>query len=227
MNQLFQVNSVADDTIQAWRASIHQLNQPPASSIILRPLVADDAQLIDEMHQRLSPESLYYRYLQYRKPSRNEISHVCQLTPERGAGFVATLPADKAHNRGKIVGVAFYVREEAGRSHSAEPGILIEDRYQGLGIGRSLWRQLQDHARANHVRWLRVLFHPNNQRMRSLLQHSTLSYHAGSFEGLQEYLIALGTPAHSSRLPQMLATLAIAHVSDAADYQGLSTDALH
>jgi GNAT superfamily N-acetyltransferase len=116
------------------------------------------------MPQRLSPESVYYRYLQYRRPTLAEIAAVCQLAPERGAGFVATLPAEPT----TIVGVAYYVREAYTLEPTAEPGILVEDRFQAQGIGRRLWQQLQHHAQANGLRRLRVLPHPNNQRLARL-----------------------------------------------------------
>ncbi|MCB0084193.1 MAG: hypothetical protein KDE47_24810, partial [Caldilineaceae bacterium] len=109
--------------------------------VTVRPLQPADADSIFAMHERLSPESVYYRYLQYRRPTLAEIATVCHLAPERGAGFVAALPAEP----GTVVGVAYYVREAYTAEPTAEPGILVEDRFQAQGIGRRLWQQLQHH----------------------------------------------------------------------------------
>jgi hypothetical protein len=61
-------------------------------SIVVRPLVAADAELIDAMHQRLSPESVYYRYI-YTKKGYDYVnlatrSNVLSVTPN-GDGCAA------------------------------------------------------------------------------------------------------------------------------------------
>lgn len=91
---------------------------PETTGITIRPMQPDDANLLFAMHQRLSPESIYYRYLQYRRPTLVEIATICHLAPERGAGFVATLSAEPT----TIVGVAYYVRETYTPEPTAEPG---------------------------------------------------------------------------------------------------------
>lgn len=156
--------------------------------VTVRPLQHDDADLIFAMHQRLSPESVYSRYLQYRRPTLTEIATVCHLAPERGAGFVATLPAEPT----TIVGVAYYVREAYTAEPTAEPGILVEDRFQAQGIGRWLWQQLQQHAQMNGLRRLRVWAHPNNRQLARLVQGGGLPYRLQISGGLSEYLVDLG-----------------------------------
>ncbi len=175
-----------------WVAKQSPPNKP---TVTVRPIQPGDADLINEMHQRLSPDSIYYRYLQARIPSIAEIEQVCRLDPAKGAGFVATA------QRGAeiIVGVAYYVREPQAEGPTAEPGILIEDQFQGQGIGRRLWQQLHEHAKANQIRWLRVLFNPNNYRVLRLLQESGFAYQAQANWWLNEYLVALGEPPHQSR----------------------------
>ncbi|HMN30475.1 MAG TPA: GNAT family N-acetyltransferase, partial [Caldilineaceae bacterium] len=78
---------------------------------------------------------------------------------------------------------------------TAEPGILVEDRFQGQGIGRRLWRQLHDQARADRIAQLRVFLAPNNQPMLRLLQGSGFAYQARAHAGLSEYLVLLGEQA--------------------------------
>jgi L-amino acid N-acyltransferase YncA len=126
-----------------------------------------------------------------------DIERVCTLEAEKGAGFVATVQQEKEI----VVSVAYYVRETQNSHQTAEPGILVEDRYQGQGIGRRLWQQLHDHAKANQICQLRVFFEPSNQRMLRLLQGSGFAYQAKAFDGLNEYLVALGEqPYHVQAL---------------------------
>ncbi len=164
------------------------------SAVTVRPIQADDAGLLYAMHQRLSLDSIYYRYLQYRPPTLAELEQVCQLAPERGAGFVATVQQDDE----RVVGVAYYVREPQEQAPTAELGILVEDQFQGQGIGRRLWQRMQQHALRHTIRKLRVLFHPNNQRVARLVSSSGFAYQATRHSGLSEYLVALGESPRQS-----------------------------
>ncbi|MCX6046982.1 MAG: hypothetical protein NT075_17905 [Chloroflexi bacterium] len=76
---------------EQWRAVPMQQTQ---QGVTVRPIQPNDATLIHEMHQRLSPDSIYYRYLQPRMPSMAELEQICHLDPAKGAGFVATAQSD-------------------------------------------------------------------------------------------------------------------------------------
>jgi len=162
-----------------------------ATGVTVRPIQHNDANLIDEMHERLSSESVYYRYLQYRRPSLTELVAVCRLDPAKGAGFVAT-----RQDEGTVVGLAYYVREAQAEAPTAEPGILVEDRFQAQGIGRRLWQEVQHHARLAGIRWLRVWSHPGNQRLAQLVRGGGAPYTAQIHDGLSEYLVDLGEQPH-------------------------------
>lgn len=166
------------------------------NDVTIRSIQPDDAGLIYAMHQRLSPDSLYYRYLQVRKPTLDEIAAVCHLDPAKGAGFVATTQRSAEI----VVGIAYYVREAHTQQPTAEPGILVEDEFQGQGIGRMLWQQMQQHAMDNRIQRLRVLFHRTNQRLARLVQSGGLPYQAQASDGLSEYLVALGERARPTPL---------------------------
>lgn len=179
---------------QPWAAL-----QPTAedNGVIVRPMQPDDANLLFAMHQRLSPESIYYRYLQYRRPTLAEIATVCRLAPARGAGFVAITQEQPTTNASPIiVGMAYYVREAHALTPTAEPGILVEDRFQNQGIGRRLWQLIQHHAETAGVRRLRVWAHPHNQRLAQLVRGGGLPYQTKASDGLREYVVALREPPH-------------------------------
>lgn len=161
--------------------------QPNLTAIAVRPLQPDDVELIAAMHERLSPESIYSRYLQQRPPGSAEMAALGRLDPASGAGFVAT-----AQQRTEIVvGLAHYVREAQTELPIAEAGILVEDQFQGQRVGRILWQRLQQHAQAHQIHQLRVLLHPHNLRMQRLVQGGGLPYTARAQDGLYEYLVTL------------------------------------
>ena len=48
-------------------------------SVTIRPVQSEDLPLIQEMHQRLSPNSLYFRYLALSIPSAQDLEFQCSL----------------------------------------------------------------------------------------------------------------------------------------------------
>lgn len=167
--------------------------QPNWAAIAVRPLQPDDVERIVAMHGRLSPESIYDRYLQHRPPGLAEIAALARLDPSSGAGFVATVQ----QRTEIVVGLALYVREAQTERPTAEAGILVEDQFQGEGVGRILWQRLQQHAHAHQIHQLRVLLHPHNLRMLRLVQGGGLPYTAKAQDGLYEYLVGLEPGPHS------------------------------
>ncbi len=223
------MTTVMTTMTKQWRVRVAQ----PKTSV--RPICPTDAEMIHEMHQWLSPESLYYRYLQYRTPTLAEIEVVCRMRPETGAGFVASVQTSLQTNaqpnaqpnketpkgKEKIVGIAYYVIEAGEKQRTAEPGILIEDQFQGQGIGRRLWQRTQQHAKSNHVRWLRVLFHPSNQRMLRLMQSIDLPHQARYTGGLSEYLVSLGERASPLPIQRVMGKFGGPLIAKEVNYQSL------
>lgn len=78
--------------------------------------------------------------------------------------LVALDPADS----GEIVAVVRFAREAGG--DRAEYAALVEDRWQGRGLGRVLTRRLVDAARERGIRRLYGLVLPGNTRMLRLLR---------------------------------------------------------
>lgn len=173
---------------ETWDRPLVTTRLPATTIRAIRPA---DLGLIHEMHGRLSPESIYCRYFQCRVPSWEELAVVCQLRPETGEALVATLNGDEE----RIIGLAYYVREKTAHLPTAELGILVEDQFQGQGIGRKLWQQLHHCAQARQIRRLRVLSDPRNQRVRHLIQGSGYAYRSSTDYDLNEFIVFLGEPA--------------------------------
>ena len=154
------------------------------TSVIVRPVQANDIDPILEMHQRLSDDSLYKRYHTPRVPSRKELNPICQLNDENGRAFVAVT----SNNYPMIVGMAYYI---VTGWDSAEAAFLVEDRYQGQGIGKQLMRCLKRQAVVQGIRYFDASVLPSNQPMIHLLRRNGRLVHNKSGYGSREMRIQL------------------------------------
>ena len=161
---------------------------PAAQSTAIRPLRLEDVPSIDAMHDRLSQESTYCRYFTPHKPSLASLLEQAHLSSSRGAGFVAVL-----QNRPQeIVGLAYYVCSPDD-IRVAELALLIEDRFQGQGLGRAMMDHLVLEAQANAVDCFQGHVLPANQRVLRFLERSGLPMERHYRDGLFEVRLNLGS----------------------------------
>jgi GNAT superfamily N-acetyltransferase len=83
-------------------------------------------------------------------------------------GFVALDPQDQ----NEIIAIVRYDREPG--DERTEYAALVEDRWQGQGIGTVLTRRLVEEARDKGVRSLYALVKGENRRMLNVLRHLDL-----------------------------------------------------
>ncbi len=179
--------------VAAWPGA-EQASYLTEASLILRPVQADDVAFILEMHQRLSAKSIYHRYHSPRIPTKQEITQICQLAAENGRAVVAAVGGKKP----AIVGLAYYI---VAGLETAEVGLLVEDRFQGQGIGKRLLYQLATLAVTQGICFFDAYVLPSNKPMIHLLHniglvvHNRLDYHARE---MRIRLTAVGAfdPAH-------------------------------
>jgi RimJ/RimL family protein N-acetyltransferase len=150
--------------IAAWPAT-GQAVSPRLASLIFRPVQAEDVDLIVEMHQRSSERTIYSRYHSPRVPTRQEIAQICQLNGENGRAIVAAIGGKNP----AVVGLAYYM---LSAPDTAEPALMVEDRYQGQGIGKHLLHQLTAQAIAQGICVFEAFVLPTNKPMLHLL-HQT------------------------------------------------------
>lgn len=131
------------------------------TSVILRAARPADARAVDAMHERVSSQSLYFRYLSTAKPDSELTHRLCGINRRRGAALVAVRKAD-----GAVIAMACFVK---GAQGAAEPGILVEDQYQGMGLGRRLWERLVRYARSAGVVVFDAVVHPDNDPVMGLV----------------------------------------------------------
>ncbi len=175
--------------------SKHTIQLANGIKITIRPIRPQDQAAIIEMHQRLSPDSLYYRYLRPHRPTPEEIMQLCQLASGQGVAFVASLKDSPQ----KIIGLGYYViLNNAPYSGVAEPAILVEDEFQGQGVGRAIFDHLTRHALARQIQTFDLEIHPANYRMLQLVYRSGFFFQERLGYGARQVKLRL-EPASAGR----------------------------
>jgi GNAT superfamily N-acetyltransferase len=131
-------------------------------AVATRPVRPDDASLFCRLWERLSPETVYRRF------------HAPLRRPPVGADRLVRVDHDLrealvAVVGGDVVGVARYDRSQADRS-TAEVAVVVEDAWQGVGVGRQLLEQLTGLAARRGVRTLTATVQQDNDRVIGLIQ---------------------------------------------------------
>jgi GNAT superfamily N-acetyltransferase len=163
-----------------------QFSLKDGQSVKIRPMQLDDLLAIDAMHDRLSKQSLYYRYFVARKPRLDVLRDQMQLSQYKGAALVATL--DSAPNR--IIGMAYYLFT-ANDNSLAEPAILVEDRFQGLGLGGALFKYLSREALSQALHAFQLFILPENRRVLKLLNRVPFNTERRYSDGVYEVRLSL------------------------------------
>ncbi|MCU0764987.1 MAG: bifunctional acetate--CoA ligase family protein/GNAT family N-acetyltransferase, partial [Burkholderiaceae bacterium] len=113
-------------------------------TVLLRPIRPEDAQAEKRFVSRLSPETMYLRFhAPLRELTTERLVRFTQIDYDREIAFVAI---DGSGAQEEIRGVARYTRMPDG--FSCEFGIVIEDGWQGRGLGHALMTALEETARS-------------------------------------------------------------------------------
>ncbi|MFD2090968.1 GNAT family N-acetyltransferase [Blastococcus deserti] len=148
-------------------------------AVATRPVEPADRTLFCRLWGRLSKETVYRRFH----------SPVHSL-PEETVRRLVTVDHDLreavvAVVGGEVIGVARYDRP-VGDPSTAEVAVLVEDAWQGMGVGRQLLGELTGLAARRGVRRLTATVQADNQPVlglvRRLLPDSTLVPDAGVYD---------------------------------------------
>jgi RimJ/RimL family protein N-acetyltransferase len=140
------------------------LDGPP---ITIREIRADDHARLRDHHERLSPETRYRRFLAAKpRLSSADARYLVEIDGCDHFALVATVPAEEGE---RIVAVARFVRIPETRE-VAELAIVVNDDYQGQGMGAELVQRLAAAAVARGVRRFRATMLSDNLAIHRLLE---------------------------------------------------------
>jgi RimJ/RimL family protein N-acetyltransferase len=156
--------------------------------VTLRHIRPEDESALTALYERLSPETSYQRFFTVMRRLPPDWSHIlANVDYDRRMAIVALGPA------GELIGVARYVYDE--RAQEAEIAIVIEDRWQGRGLGKLLLGELVGYAEGRGIRRLRAYVLADNLRMLNLIRRGTRILDRKLDSGVVSLLLApLGHP---------------------------------
>jgi RimJ/RimL family protein N-acetyltransferase len=151
--------------------------------VVIRPIDARDAAALEAFHSRLSPESVYRRYFSpHPRLSASEVVRFTQVDHHDREALVATRGAT-------IIGVARFDRVDRD---TAEVAVLVEDAYQGQGVGPSLLAALAVRARGEKITSFVAETLVENARMRHVFANMRWTTEQSFDHDVVEYRFGLG-----------------------------------
>ncbi len=130
----------------------------------LRLIRPDDADRIKELFYDLSEESIYFRFLTpLRSLRRQTLQDFYNVDQDADISIVATIHPDDDKESERIIGAGRYLLNR--NTNQAEFALLVQDQYQGKGIGTFLLNHLMRIAKSKGVDAFIAYVHPQNHRM--------------------------------------------------------------
>ena len=135
------------------------------TTVVIRAIRPDDKTRLSRGFERLSAQTVYFRFLAAKKRlSDEELVHLTELDFVRHVGLAATIGEGEEE---RFIGVGRYVASVEGgeRPERAEVAFVVADDWQGKGIGRLLLRHLMGIARAADILEFEAEVLGRNRRM--------------------------------------------------------------
>lgn len=163
--------------------------------IRFRAIRPEDRQDLVEAFRRLSPESIYFRFMEPKKGlTPSDLDSVTSFDPDDHVALVAETVAEDGSR--ELVGVGEYFaspsRGEGDRS--AEVAFTVLDEHQGRGIGTLLLHHLQRIATRRGIDRFEAYVLPDNRRMLRVFEHSGYLGRERFEDGLIRVDLRLGDP---------------------------------
>lgn len=149
---------------------VERYTLPSGREVTLRPIRPDDALRLQAGFRRLSPQSIYLRFMGPRNA----------LTDEQAAAFanvdyqthMAFVAVREVLDNELLIGVARYGLPDPADPSVAEIAIVVGDAYQGQGLGLRLLDLLVRYARAQGVTTLLATVLSANDRIQTFIERS-------------------------------------------------------
>lgn len=141
----------------------------------IRPIQPDDARMLQELVQGLSPESRYFRFVSAMSElSGPMLARLTLIDYDREMALVAVLKERKAGEDGaiveteRIIGVSRYITNPD--KASCEFSLLVADDFKGKGLGSRLMLSIMEEARDKGLEEIEGLVLANNPDMLRLMR---------------------------------------------------------
>lgn len=153
--------------------------------VFLRPIRPDDAPRLQETFRRLSPQTVYYRFLQtFKELSDQQAKELAHVDYQTRMAIVASIMED---GKESIIGVARYGCLVPDHPELAEAAIVVRDDFQSRGLGTLIMDRLVRYAREHGIEAFLGYIHTSNFRIMHFIEKGGLPVHKqmvepGTFE---------------------------------------------
>jgi acetyltransferase len=148
------------------------------AEILIRPIRPEDEPLMVKFHEGLSRDTVYFRFLRvlgHDQLIRHErLTRLCFIDYDRAMALVAVAAA-AGENGARILGLSRFVKLHG--TADADFAIMIRDDYQGRGLGKLLLGRLAEVAKAEQIKRLTGIVHPENRGMLHLCSRLGFQLH--------------------------------------------------
>ncbi|MDX1634834.1 MAG: GNAT family N-acetyltransferase [Marinobacter sp.] len=160
--------------------------------VILRPVLAEDEPTHRSFHEHQSPESIRYRFFQFRKHfSREDVAQMVQIDYDREMVFVANAPKEDGKGEETLGTVRVWTDPDNLRCEFA---VMVHDKMKGEGLGMILMRKMIDYCRSRGT--VEMVGHvlPENRPMLQLADRLGFEVHYNREEEVMDLRLVLNEP---------------------------------
>lgn len=159
------------------------------TAVAVRPIRPDDAPRLQGLFSRLSPESIWLRFMSHAQElSDEEAQRLANVDYDEHMALVATIDS---RGQEQIIAVARYAQIPTADPGLAEAAIVVEDAYQGRGLGTLLLTRLVAYARSHGVTAFLATLRQENHRIMQFIQRSGLPTESHLEAGVWEIKVDL------------------------------------
>ena len=166
------------------------------AQVHLRPIRPDDEPRLVDLYSRLSHDTRYQRFFSVVQRLPPDWAHfLANVDYERRFALVVEQPGDPA-----LIAVGRY-EPAPGEPDVAELAVVVQDGWQGKGIGTALMDGLLREAASHGITRFRAYVLGQNRRMLKLLRRSTEVVEQRTERGVVDLLLAAKAPSADRREP--------------------------
>ncbi|MGM0768856.1 MAG: GNAT family N-acetyltransferase [Pseudomonadota bacterium] len=160
--------------------------------VILRPVLAEDEPAHRAFHELQSPESIRYRFFQYRKHfSREDVAQMVQIDYDREMVFIANAPREDGEGEETLGTVRVWTDAD---NLQCEFAVMVHDKMKGEGLGVALMQKMIDYCRARGTVEMVGNVLPDNRPMLQLAEHLGFETRYNAEEEVMDLRLVLNEP---------------------------------
>jgi len=182
-----------ENEIQETPGKPEEVTLHDGTAVTIRPIRPDDARHLQALFDRLSPESISFRFLGHPKELPDaQARQLAQVDYRTRMALVATREQGSEEH---IIAVARYAVDPTSQPDVVEAAIVVENEYQKRGLGTLLLTRLVAYAYAHGIRAFRATVRQDNIQIMRFVQHSGLPAESTLEAGVWDILVKLGPEA--------------------------------